>query len=176
VRVYGLRGQAVPPGWVLDGAGNPVEDPSLATDTIFKHKEGGLTPLGGVEAMASYKGYGLAMMVHVLGGALSGASFSPIRNRTQKPGDPDDLGHFFMAIDPDAFRADGGFEADMEDVIDVLHATPPADPALPVLVPGDPEAAKRKERLRDGIPVPPALVESLRDVCERCGAPFLLMG
>jgi LDH2 family malate/lactate/ureidoglycolate dehydrogenase len=159
VRVYGLRSQAVPAGWVLDGAGQPVQDPVLATDTIFKHKEGGLTPLGGVESMASYKGYGLAMMVHILGGVLSGASFSPIRKRTQKPSDPDDLGHFFMAIDPAAFRLDGGFESDLDDAIDVLRATPAADPALPVLVPGDPEAAKREVRLRDGIPLPVALVE-----------------
>ena len=173
VRVYGLRGQPIPAGWVLDSSGQPVEDSTRATDTIFKTKQGGLTPLGGVESMASYKGYGLAMMAHILGGALSGASFSPIRNRTQKPSDPDDLGHFFMAINPDAFREDGGFESDIDDAIDILHATPPADPALPVLVPGDPEAAKREARLRDGIPLPLTLVEKLRDVRARCGAPFL---
>jgi LDH2 family malate/lactate/ureidoglycolate dehydrogenase len=174
VRVYGLRGQSIPPGWVLDSVGKPVEDSAVATDTIFQTKQGGLTPLGGVEAMASYKGYGLAMMVHILGGALSGASFSPIRNRTQKPNDPDNLGHFFMAINPDAFRMDGGFQADMDDAIDVLRATPPADPTLPVLVAGDPEAAKRETRLADGIPLPLTLIEKLRDVCARCGAPFLL--
>src|SRR3712207_7561160 len=33
-----------------------------------------------------------------LSGTLSGASFSPIRNRTQKPSDPDNIGHFFMAL------------------------------------------------------------------------------
>jgi LDH2 family malate/lactate/ureidoglycolate dehydrogenase len=114
------------------------------------------------------------MMVHILGGVLSGSSFSPIRVRTQRPQDPDNLGHFFMALDPKAFREEGGFETDMDDVIDVLHETPPADSALPVLVAGDPEAASRERRLREGIPVPPSLAEQLRGVCERAGVPYLL--
>jgi LDH2 family malate/lactate/ureidoglycolate dehydrogenase len=59
-------------------------------------------------------------------------------------------------------------------VIDVLHETAPIDPAQPVLVAGDPEAATRAQRLRDGIPLPDTLLEKLRGVCERSGAPFLL--
>ena len=82
--------------------------------------------------MSSHKGYGLALMVHILGGTLSGASFSPIRVNTQGPSDPDRLGHFFLAIDPKAFRPQGAFEDDLDAVIDVMHATPPLDPAQPV--------------------------------------------
>lgn len=176
VRVHALQGRDVPAGWVLDGAGQPVTDAATATDIIFRQPDGGLSPLGGTESMASHKGYGLAMMVHILGGTLSGASFSPIRKRTQQPGDPDDLGHFFLAMDPAAFREDGGFTSDLDDALGVLRATPPADPALPVLIPGDPEAAKRETRLREGIPLPHTLVDKLRTVCLGCGAPFLLEG
>lgn len=173
VRVYGLKEKPLPAGWVLDEHGTPVTDGNVAFDVIKNRNEGGLTPLGGTPEMSSHKGYGLAMLVHILGGVLSGASFSPIRVRTQKPEDPDNLGHFFMAIDPKVFRDEGDFERDLDDVIDVMHGTPPVDPELPVLVPGDPEAATRAERLRDGIPVPDTLARQLRDVCERCGAPFL---
>jgi LDH2 family malate/lactate/ureidoglycolate dehydrogenase len=176
VKVYELNGKPVPAGWVLDGKGEPVTDATLAMDILFNrraHAGGGLTPLGGTPEQASHKGYGLAMMVHILGGVLSGASFSPIRNKTQQPHQPDDLGHFFLAIDPKAFRAEGEFQDDLDDVIDVLRATPAIDPASPVLVAGDPEAAIREERLRDGVPIPPALAEQLRAVCERCGAPYL---
>ncbi|MCR0985151.1 Ldh family oxidoreductase [Roseomonas populi] len=175
VKVHDLQGKPLPPGWVLDEKGEPVVDAAEGFDILYHRDTGGLTPLGGVEAMASYKGYGLAMMVHILGGTLSGASFSPIRNRTQRPEQPDNLGHFFLAMDPDAFRDDGGFEADLDDAIDVLHAAQPADPERPVLVPGDPEAATRAERRRDGIPLPDALIEKLRGVCQSCGAPFLLL-
>jgi LDH2 family malate/lactate/ureidoglycolate dehydrogenase len=177
VKVYELNGKALPAGWVLDAKGVAVTDATLAMDTLFNrkvHGGGGLTPLGGTPEQASHKGYGLAMMVHILGGVLSGASFSPIRNRTQRPQDPDDLGHFFMAIDPNAFREPGEFEDDLDEVIDILHATPPIDPAKPVLVAGDPEAMTREERLRDGVPIPQSLADQLRKVCENCGAPFLL--
>ena len=174
VRVYDLKGKALPPGWVLDERGTPVTDAALGTDYLFNRDVGGLAPLGGTAEMSSYQGYGLAMMAHILGGALSGSSFSPIRVKTQKPEDPDNLGHFFMAIDPTVFRDEGEFEDDLDAAIDVLHAVPPADPTLPVLVPGDPEAIERETRLRDGIPMPVALIEKLREVCLRCGAPFLL--
>ena len=113
-------------------------------------------------------------MAHILGAVLSGGSFSPLRVRTQKLEDPDNLGHFFMALDPDAFREEGAFEADLDDALDVLRTAPAADPALPVLVPGDPEAATREARLRDGIPMPRTLADQIRGVCEGCGAPYLL--
>src|SRR5213083_3342045 len=175
IKVYELNGKRLPPGWVLDGRGEPVTDPAAALKIIYdKRGKGGQTPLGGTAELSSHKGYGLALMAHILGGTLSGASFSPIRVKTQKPSEPDRLGHFFLAIDPKAFRPEGAFEDDLDAVIDVLHATPPVDAALPVLVPGDPENAARARRLREGIPIPPDLSEKIRQICHRAGVPFLL--
>ncbi|HUK07357.1 MAG TPA: Ldh family oxidoreductase [Stellaceae bacterium] len=174
IKVYQLNDKPIPAGWVLDGDGDPVTDPDRAMNYLRNRPEGGLTPVGGTADMSSHKGYGLAMMVHILGGALSGAAFSPIRNRTQRPQDPDNLGHFLLAIDPKAFRPEGAFEDDLDAAIDVLHATSPADPELPVLVAGDPERITREKRIKDGIPIPPKLAESLRTVCERAGVEFLL--
>ena len=174
IKVYELNGKKLPPGWVLDDAGRPVSDPAAAWEILYDSKRGGLTPLGGTAEMSSYKGYGLALMAHILGGTLSGASFSPIRVKTQKPGDPDRLGHFFLAIDPKAFRPEGAFEDDLDAAIDVLHGAPAIDPALPVLVAGDPEAAAREERLREGVPIPDRLRQKIRAVCERSGVPFIL--
>ena len=146
---------------------------ALATDYLFNRDVGGLTPLGGTEQMSSYKGYGLSMMAHILGGTLSGSSFSPIRVKTQKPEDPDNLGHFFMAIDPKVFRAEGEFEEDLDEAIDVLHAVPPVDPGASVLVAGEPEALEREKRLREGIPIPDSLATQIRRMCERCNVPCL---
>ena len=177
VKVYELRGNRVPAGWVLDEKAQTVTDPTQAMDILFrrpKHIGGGLTPLGGTAEMASHKGYGLAMMVHILAGTLSGSSFSPIRARTQRPQDPDNLGHFFCAIDPDCFRDEGEFEADLDDVIDLLHGAEPADPALPVLVHGDPEAQARERRLREGVPLASTLIEKIRNLCLDADVPFLL--
>jgi LDH2 family malate/lactate/ureidoglycolate dehydrogenase len=174
IKVYDLNDKPIPAGWVLDENGAPVTNAGEAFKRIYDGQQGGLTPLGGTAEMSSHKGYGLALMAHILGGTLSGASFSPIRVRTQNPSDPDRLGHFFMAIDPKAFRPDGAFEDDLDAVIDVLHETPPVDPAKPVLVPGDPEVASRAKRLREGIPLPDSLLGKIRAICERSGVQFIL--
>jgi LDH2 family malate/lactate/ureidoglycolate dehydrogenase len=176
VKVYELQGRPLPPGWVLDEDGNPVIDSALAMDLVTVQFTGGITALGGTPEMSSHKGYGLSMMVQILSATLAGGSFTPIRKRTQGRGDPDNIGHFLMALDPTVFREEGEFEHDLDEVIDVLHAAPAVREDQPVLVAGEPEALSRVERLRTGIPMPPALVEKIRAICERAGAPFLLEG
>jgi LDH2 family malate/lactate/ureidoglycolate dehydrogenase len=174
VKVYKLNHKPLPSGWVIDGQGRPVTDETEAFAHVFERPEGGISPLGGIADMGSHKGYGLAVMVHILGGVLSGASFSPIRNQTQKPSDPHNIGHFFMAIDPKAFRGEGEFENDLDQVIDTLHAAKRADPNQPVLVAGDPEMLTRRERLEAGVPIPDDLMEQLRAVATRADVPFVL--
>src|SRR6476661_8214651 len=174
VRVYKLNHKPLPAGWVVDGDGRAVTDETEAFRHVFERPEGGITPLGGGREQGGHKGYGLAVMVHILGGTLAGASFSPLRNRTQRDSDPHNIGHFFMAIDPGAFRDDGEFEADLDDVIDVLHGAKRADPKQPVLVAGDPERLTRAERLEQGVPVPDDLMEQLRGVVERAGVVMVL--
>src|SRR5439155_13910793 len=82
VKVYDLNDKPIPAGWVLDESGEPITDAGQATDYLRNRDAGGLTPLGGRPEMSSHKGYGLALLVHILGGTLSGGSFSPIRNQT----------------------------------------------------------------------------------------------
>jgi LDH2 family malate/lactate/ureidoglycolate dehydrogenase len=176
VKVHQLNHRRLPSGWVVDGKGRAVTDAQEAFRYVFEQPEGGITPLGGPRELGGHKGYGLAVMVHILGGTLAGASFSPIRNRTQKPSDPHNIGHFFLAIDPRAFRGDGEFEDDLDQVIDVLHGARPADPGQPVLVAGDPEMATRSERLQHGVPIPDDLMEQLRAVAKSAGVPFVLEG
>ena len=172
VKVHKLNHKPLPPGWVVDGDGRTVTDPEEAFRYVFERPDGGITPLGGTREAGSHKGYGLAVLVHILGGTLPGASFSPIRNRTQRPSDPHNIGHFFLAIDPRAFRDEGAFEEDLDQVIDVLHNATPADPAQPVLVAGDPELTTRTERLENGVPIPDDLMVQLRAVVARAGVPF----
>jgi LDH2 family malate/lactate/ureidoglycolate dehydrogenase len=174
VKVYDFHHRTLPPGWVVDERGAPVTDPARAMEYAWRSEAGGLTPLGGTPEGASHKGYGLAVMVQLLSSALSGASFSPVRRRTRGSDAPDDIGHFLLALDPKVFRPEGAFEAHVDLVVDELRGARPVDPALPVLVAGDPEEAARAERASSGVPIPAALAERLRGVCERSAAPFLL--
>jgi LDH2 family malate/lactate/ureidoglycolate dehydrogenase len=175
VKVYALQGKDLPAGWVIDGDGQPVTDSGRAFRQIFEGQEGGLTPVGGDGSdMGGHKGYGLGLIAQILSGSLSGASFSPVRNRTQKPSDPDNIGHFFMALNPAAFRPFDAFQSDVEVVIDTLHATKPVHEDEPVLVPSEPEWAAREERLVTGIPIPETLQLKVREIAEAAGAPYLL--
>ncbi len=174
VKVYGYKGIPLPAGWVLDENGKPICDAAVATDNIFNTGKGGLSPLGGTAEMRSHKGYGLGMMAHILGSTLVGGSFAPIDEPRGAMDKGDNIGHFFLAIDPKCFRPAGAFESDLDNMIDYLHAQPPVDPAEPVLVPGDPELLSRQQRSKEGIPLSAALVEKIRGICGRCGTPFLL--
>ncbi|RRO16253.1 Ldh family oxidoreductase [Saccharopolyspora rhizosphaerae] len=165
VKVYDFQGRPLPEGWVVDADARPVTDSHRALNILRHEDVGGLTPLGGTPELGSHKGYGLSVMAHVLAATLCGGAFPASR----APEDPHNIGHFFLALDPSGFRPPGEFEDDLDDAIDHLHATPPLNPDEPVLVAGDPQAAAREDRSRNGIPMPDSLVEQLRGVAERAG-------
>jgi LDH2 family malate/lactate/ureidoglycolate dehydrogenase len=163
-----MHQEPILPGWALDDQGRPLLDPVEAL------KHGHLTPLGGAPEMSSHKGYGLAAMVEILSTLLPGAFFATTRARRHPEAERYNIGHFFLAIDPKAFRGEGEFEQELDDLIDTLQATRPANPQQRVLVPGEPEQKALAERSRNGIPIPPALVAQLRIIAQQCGAAWLL--
>ena len=161
-------GKPVPEGWALDNDGQPLTDSAKA----FELRR--LTPLGGTRDLGSHKGYGLAAMVEILCSALSGSWLAARDPATGEPGAKNDIGHFFLAINPDLVRDEGEFADDMDRLIDMLRATVPADPAQPVLVAGDPEYASYAERSKSGIPISETLFEEVREVARDSNAPFML--
>lgn len=163
-----IHGKKIPPGWALGPDGNPTTDPQVGLDLRL------LTPLGGTREMSSHKGYGLAAMVEILSAILTGGIWSATREARYGDVERYGIGHFFLALDPAAFRARDEFAAEMDHMIDALHDLAPADPAQPVLVHGDPEEAARRERTRSGIPVPDSLIELLRRLARDCNAPDLI--
>jgi LDH2 family malate/lactate/ureidoglycolate dehydrogenase len=163
-----LHGRPLERGWALDAGGNITEDANAALEARL------LTPIGGTPELSSHKGYGLAAMVEILCAMLPGAWYAPTRER-RHPGEKRyNVGHFFLAMDPHAFRAEGEFEDDLDDMIAALRAAKRLDPAQPVLVHGDPERAEMEQRGRDGIPVPEALAARIRSIATDCGAPALI--
>ncbi len=174
IKVHELKHEPLPPGWVIDSAGESVTDASQAVNNLYTTHDGGITPLGNRAELGSHKGYGLAVMAHVLASTLGGAAFTNVYRETQGPSDPHNLGHFFLAIDPGYFRPFDEFTADMDVLIDTLHSAKPVDPDEPVLVAGDPERQMRAHRVIHGIPIPDELASRIRQVAERAPAPFLL--
>lgn len=170
VRAYAYRNRPLPEGWVVDEYAEPVTEAARALPYLGGGVGGGLHPLGGDEVRGGHKGYGLAVMVHLLSGTLAGADFSP----TREAGAPENIGHFMLAIDPALVRGDELFGAEVDEVLRTLESSRPASADRPVLVAGAPEAATRADRLAHGIPVPVALQDAVRAVAARAGAAFLL--
>jgi LDH2 family malate/lactate/ureidoglycolate dehydrogenase len=166
LKVAAMHRKPIPSGWALDDRGRPLNDPFEA----LKYRR--MTPLGGAREMGGHKGYGLAAMVEILSTMLGGASYAPTRPRDAPTLN---VGHFFLTLDPGLFREREEFMADLDDMLDALHAAPPVDPDQPVLVHGDPEAQCAAERSAHGIPLQPDQIELMRTLAQASGAAFVLV-
>jgi len=144
------RGEPVPLGWVVDAEGRPTTDPAASS------AGGSILPLGGAEA--GHKGYGLALMVDVLG-ILSGTGSGLWQHYTPEWRQ----GQWFAAWRIDAFVDPDEFRAEMRQLVDHIHSIRPM-PGSTVLVPGDRRAACRAARASSGIPLDDDIAEQCREV------------
>lgn len=153
VRMAAKEGRQVAPGMIADAEGRPTTDPH---DFI----NGGLIlPAGG------YKGYGLAMVVDVLAGVLTGAGFG------QGGGVIDGkCGQLFWAIDPELFQPLEAFRARMDEEIEQIKRSRPMAGVDEVLVPGE-RGQRRRRQLREAGVVPVNAVgwQVLEEECRRGG-------
>ncbi|MEK6366229.1 MAG: Ldh family oxidoreductase [Burkholderia gladioli] len=135
------RGESIPGDWATDAQGRPTTDPKAALD-------GFLLPIGG------HKGYGLALVVDLLAGLLSGAAYlTHVKSWEDEPDQPQDLGHFFILIDTRRLGSGAWLAQRMGDYAAILHGSAAADPAAPVVVPGEIELARLERQMRDGIDI-----------------------
>tara|TARA_B100000470_G_scaffold218134_1_gene203226 strand:- start:2012 stop:3085 length:1074 start_codon:yes stop_codon:yes gene_type:complete len=133
-------GVNIPEGWALTNEGEPITEPEEEND------HWALNPLGNTREQGSHKGYGLAMMVDILCGVLSGGGFSRQLARGENM-------TCLMAVDIGRFRDIDDFKAMMDDMIHELHSTPTLPGEDRVLVAGDPESDATDDRLVNGVPV-----------------------
>lgn len=156
IEIARRAGKALPVGLAVDAEGQPVTDPFEAR---------ALMPLGGERSTSGQKGYGLALMVEMLCSQLSGSLWS--RDVVYSRGDttrPADTSHAFIAIDIEAFRPLDDYTASVDEMLGSLRAMPPAAGHERVMVPGDPEAIARADRLERGIPLHPQVLDELQQI------------
>ncbi|CAI0740702.1 malate/lactate/ureidoglycolate dehydrogenase [Serratia entomophila] len=139
-RVAYNKGLNVAPGYLIDHRGQPTTEPRVMHEPPF----GSLLPFG------AHKGYALAAMCEILGGALSGGRTT--HNATLKAGSEAIFNCMTtLILNPQAFDAPA-MQAEAEAFIDWVKASPPSD-GQPIAVPGEWEQANRAARLAQGIPV-----------------------
>ncbi len=155
-------GKRMPPGWVVDADGNPTDAPEAVLGG-----GGALLPLGSTMENGAHKGYGLATIVDVLCGILSGAGHGAILDPL-----PWECGHFLAAIRVEAFRPLAAFTAAMASMASTLVNAPRRAGVLPFRIHGEPEHEAEQERRARGIPLHPEVIADLRSVAERYGVTF----
>lgn len=140
VRVAYNYGRQVEPGTLIDPQGQPTTDPGVMMQE----------PRGSLLTFAEHKGYALALMAELMSGALSGGG-------TIQPGNERLDGIIntmtMVVIDPARLGDPAWIKQEVTAMADYAKGSPPADPNLPVLVPGDPERATRLKRGGEGVPL-----------------------
>src|SRR4029077_10911399 len=126
------RTRPVPDGWVIGSDGKPTNDPRQL------RQGGALLPMGGPDG--GYKGYGLAVMVEILCGLLTGLGVGV------EPSGRHNDGCFMACFKVDAFRPLAEFKKEVGEFIRYLKATPPAEGSNGVLYPGEIEHMKEQDR------------------------------
>ena len=152
IRLALNRGEKLPDGCIIDGDGEPTDDPEK-----FYSDPGSILPFGG------HKGYGLALAVDILAGALIGASCT-------RPGVPQlEQGLLTVVVDPGRVQSSEAFEAEVARFLDFVKASPKASPDGEILSPGEIEERNRAQRLADGIELDEKTFSGLLEACESVG-------
>lgn len=155
-RVAHNQGMPVAEGSVIDDRGRPSTDPRWAV----------VPPYGALLTFGAHKGYGLALVAELLGGALASGM-------TQR-----DAGHakrrvwngmLSVIVAPGALGDAAAFEREALAFVDWVKASPPREGFDGVLVAGEPEAAMRAKRLAEGIPVDPTTWHEILEAAKKLG-------
>jgi LDH2 family malate/lactate/ureidoglycolate dehydrogenase len=141
------RGEKIPLGWIVDSDGKHTTDPA-------RFRPGGaLLPLGGTEG---YKGSGLAVIVEILCGLLTGLGFGV------EPSGRHNDGCFLAVFKVEAFRPLAQFKQEVAEFARYLKATPHSEGSTGVFYPGEVEHLREQERRRAGIEIEDATWNTLR--------------
>lgn len=147
------KGEPVPPDWALDADGHITTDAAKAFAGI-------LLPL-------SYKGYGLAVVIDMLAGVLSGSGFGSM---VDTPNDHPQVGSNFAAINIKALCDPDEFARNVCALMDEIRSVRLDAETERIYMPGEIEFDKEREnRARGGVPLQPFQLRELTEIGQRYG-------
>jgi len=159
-RVAYNQGKPVPEGCLIDDQGRPTTDPKWSV----------VPPSGAILTFGEHKGYGLAVLCELLGGALAGGL---VGHREDGSRMRVLNGMLSVLIDPAALGAPQAprAEAEMAAFIESMLGAPAREGFERVLVAGDPERRMRAERSAVGVPVDATTWRQILDAASSLGVP-----
>jgi L-lactate dehydrogenase len=150
------EGGRLPAAWVIDGHGQPTDDPAA----LFNEPKGTILPLGGIDS--GHKGYGLSLLVEALTGGLAGHG---------RADDREGWGAtvFLQVIDPAAFAGSAAFTRQTGTVAQQCHASRPARAGAPVRTPGEKGLALAQAQRNSGVQLYPSIMPMLEPWAAKLG-------
>lgn len=145
----------IPDSWIVDEEGIPTTD-------LKKYPTAcSLQPMG------AHKGYGLAIMIEIMAGVLTGANIiNEVESWLLNLPAPTKMGHAFIAINIGAFSPIHQFKKRMDEVVQQLRNSPKAKGAERIYLPGEIEWEKRESALKKGLFLPEDVLASLCALAE----------
>lgn len=160
IRSYIDKGLDLPEGQVVDKQGAPVTDPTLAA-------KGTLLPASGA------KGFGLALMVEILAGVLTGAGISrqvgSIYEDFERSGNS---GHFILVLDIERWMPRAAYEARFETLVEMIGVQ---DAGGDVRLPGAGRWRELAQSQTLGIEVAQSTAAMLGKLADELGVPSPLV-
>ncbi|KAJ9144749.1 Malate/L-lactate dehydrogenase [Coniochaeta hoffmannii] len=159
IRKAARRGEKIPEGYALDADGRPTTDPEAALNGV-------VLPIGGS------KGSGLAMMMDIFGGLMSGAAFAGgVNDQYKNLEESQDVGHWFLVFKPDLFLEGGMDElrSRMDTLMARVRACEKAEGVSRIFTSGEIEAEIQTQRESEGIPYTRAEVDALHTLAKEVG-------
>ncbi len=156
----GKNHETIPAGWAIDRDGQPVEQPSDDDEVLRTYS---LLPVGGA------KGYGLATMIEWTSSLLTGMQWGPTIPRwSDNLAEPASIAHYVQALDVEAFVPLDQYRQRVDEFCASLKSVPTAEGHLEVLLPGEPELARVRQRARTGCP----LTNHVRSILSALGTEY----
>ena len=171
IEYYARIGKDTPAGMVISNEGEALTDsPQILKDLVAG--TAALAPLGGIgEELAGYKGYGYASVVEILSAALQAGNYMKMLTGLGAQGEkvPFHLGHFFIAIDTEAFMGADSFKKTCGDILRDLRASRKAPGQEHIYTAGEKEYLVWQERKDKGVPVNSGVQKELSQVRDELG-------
>lgn len=158
IRLAASAGQSIPDTWATDSSGLPTTDPESAV-------------LGMLLPAAGHKGFGLALMIDVLTGVLSGGGWGEqVRPLYREPDRPNDCAHMFLAIDPELLGGIDEFRSRSSALADRVRGSATAPGVDRLYLPGEIEADRAEQQRRTGVLVERSGLDGLLAAARAVGA------
>lgn len=150
LRISQQNGECIPLGLALNHKGEPTTDPTEALHGV-------VLPIGG------YKGYGIALMIEILAGILTGADFS-VNMVDHDADNKRNVGHLFISLNIEHFMGINQFYHRLDELRDLIKQAPRIDPEQEILLPGEREWRTRENQINT-VFLPDNIVNTVSELC-----------